>query len=134
MNISLTHPTSTYTSKITFKSNNVREAMQNKPANNANNKKPREKQNLWKYVSIGALIVALIADIIVEHKIRIENKNIKKEKELTDKFIKDLQEQSKNLEKEIKKQKEQIDNLKQGGNNSNKKAPDINVDPSSKKQ
>ena len=90
-------------------------------------------KNLWKYIAIGSFILALITDIIVERKIRIDDKakieTLKKEKELADKLIKDLEEQSKKLEEEIKKQKEAIKNIKkEGQGNNNSKPPGIDVE------
>ena len=98
----------------------------------------KEEKKMWKYIAAGAFILALIADIIVERKIRVDDKAkidaLKKDKELTNKIIKDLEEQSKKLEDEINKQKEIINQLKNGGkDNNNNKPPKIDVDPDSKK-
>lgn len=137
MNISSASQYLAYRNIASFKSSNIHKSNETTPqksVNNSDDKKQGGKQKLWKYVSFGALILALIADIVVEHKIRVEKQRIDAEKELADKFIKDLQEQSKKLDEEIKKQKELINKLKQNSNNCDSKdIPEIDVDPFSKK-
>ncbi len=137
MNISSASQYLAYRNIASFKSSNIHKSNETTPqksVNNSDDKKQGGKQKLWKYVSFGALILALIADIVVEHKIRVEKQRIDAEKELADKLIKDLQEQSKKLDEEIKKQKELINKLKQNSNNCDSKdIPEIDVDPFSKK-
>nr|DAI37196.1 MAG TPA: voltage-gated sodium channel protein [Caudoviricetes sp.] len=137
MNISSASQYLAYRNIASFKSSNIHKSNETTPqktVNNSDDKKQGRKQKLWKYVSFGILALTIIANIIVEHRIRAEKRSIEAEKELADKFIKDLQEQSKKLDEEIKKQKELINKLKQNSNNCDSKdIPEIDVDPFSKK-
>lgn len=120
-----------YYSNCSFKVQNQRRL---KDENITDNKKTTKKEKkIWKYITIGSLILALVTDIIVERKIRIDDKAkieaLKKEKELANKLIKDLEEQSKKLEEEINKQKKTIKNIKkEGQENNNSKPPRIDVE------
>lgn len=140
MNINAVNSTIKSIQKISFKSSN-NQAVINKQQlsdefvseQNAPQKK-KKKKNIWTYVAIGALILALVADIVVEHKIRVEEKAkkeaIQKEKELAEKLKKEAEEKAKKLEEEIKKQKEAIEKAnKSGKSGSDSDVPDINIEP-----
>ena len=106
-----------YYSNCSFK---VQNQQRLKDENITDNKKTTKKEKkIWKYITIGSLILALVTDIIVERKIRIDDKAkieaLKKEKELANKLIKDLEEQSKKLEEEINKLIQKLDSDRNNG-------------------
>lgn len=117
-----------YYSNCSFKRQNAKQAKEEHTTD-----KNKQASNLWKYITIGSFILALITDIIVERRIRLDDKakieTLKKEKELADKLTKDLEEQAKKLEEEINKQKEAIKKIKkEGQENNNPKTPRIDVE------
>lgn len=138
MNINAVNSTIKSIQKISFKSSN-NQAVINKQQlsdefvseQNAPQKK-KKKKNIWTYVAIGALILALVTDIAVEHKIRVEEKAkkeaIQKEKELAEMLKKEAEEKAKKLEEEIKKQKKAIEKAnKSGKSGRDSDVPDINI-------
>ena len=124
--------------KVSFKSNN--DSSFTKPqapdefVSEQNAQKKKKKNNIWTFVVTGAIILALITDIIVEHKIRVEEKAkkeaIQKEKELIEKLKKEAEEKAKKLEEEIEKQKDALEKTKGNGNSGNSSGiPEVNVEP-----
>lgn len=139
MNINAVNSTIKSIQKISFKSSNNqtvinKQQLSDEFVSEQNTQNKKKKKNIWTYVAIGALILALVADIVVEHKIRVEEKAkkeaIQKEKELAEKLKKEAEEKAKKLEEEIKKQKEAIEKAnKSGKSGSDSDVPDINIEP-----
>lgn len=137
MNINAVNSTIKSIQKVSFKSSNNQSVNNIKQApdefvSEQNIQKKKKKKNFWASVAIGALALALVADIVVEHKIRVEEKAkkeaLQKEKELAEKLKKEAEEKAKQLEEEIKKQKEALKKAKKGeksGGDSD--IPDINI-------
>lgn len=122
--------------EIAFKSSNNQAGISKQQASdefilerNVQNKK--KNKNIWSYVATTALVSALIADIVVEHKIRVEEKAkkeaIQKEKELFEKLKNEAEEKAKKLEEEIKKQKEALENARKKEGTAG--VPNINIEP-----
>ncbi len=121
---------------IRFKSTTKNTTLLNQPVeqdelNTQNNKK--KKKQVWTYLAIGTLILALITDIIIEHNLRMTEKAQKKEKELLEESIKKLKEESKKLEEQIQKKKNEINDLKNNttpakNNSPEMKPPKIDLD------
>ena len=139
MNINAINSTIKSIQKISFKSSNNqtvinKQQLSDEFVSEQNTQNKKKKKNIWTYVAIGALILALVADIVVEHKIRVEEKAkkeaIQKEKELAEKLKKEAEEKAKKLEEEIKKQKEALEKAKKNGKSSgDSDIPDINIEP-----
>ena len=139
MNINAINSTIKSIQKISFKSSNNqtvinKQQLSDEFVSEQNTQNKKKKKNIWTSVAIGALILALVADIAVEHKIRVEEKAkkeaIQKEKELAEKLKKEAEEKAKKLEEEIKKQKEALEKAKKNGKSSgDSDIPDINIEP-----
>lgn len=137
MNINAVNSTIKSIQKISFKSSNEQTVSSKQPIadefiSEQNAQKKKKKNNIWTSVAIVALILALVADIVVEHKIRVEEKAkkeaIQKEKELAEKLKKEAEEKAKKLEEEIKKQKEAIEKAKKSGKpGGGSNVPEINI-------
>lgn len=137
MNITTTNSNVLIPKKVSFKLNtttsNITTIQQDEFVTKNNYQAKKKKTNVWKNIIVGLSIIVLITDIIIERKLRIEEKAQKKEKELLEESIKKLKEESKKMEEQIQKKRDEISSLKNKNNptttNSPKtKPPKIDVD------
>ena len=81
-----------------------------------NSAQQKKKNNAWKYLTAAALFLALIADIIVERKARMDEKAkfeaLKNEKELMEQMFKEAEQKSKKLEDDMEALDKFVENLR----------------------
>lgn len=127
MNITTTNYNVLIPKKVSFKLNNTNSNMTTMPQDEfvtkTNYQEKKKKTNTWKNIIVGLSIIVLITDVIIERKLRIEEKAQKKEKELLEESIKKLKEEAKKLEEQIQKKRDEISNLKNENNSTTTNSP-----------
>lgn len=93
----------------------------NKPSTEQTERK--KSKDFWKLALAGITFIALVADIIVEHKLRLKEKAkaeaLKNEKEYLDKLFKESKEESKNIEDSLDAIDKLVESLKSKPNSNN---------------
>lgn len=88
-----------------------------------NSAQQKKKNNTWKYLTAAALFLALIADIIVERKARMDEKAkfeaLKNEKELMEQMFKEAEQKSKKLEDDMEALDKFVENLRSEADSKN---------------
>ncbi len=88
-----------------------------------NSAQQKKKNNAWKYLTAAALFLALIADIIVERKARMDEKAkfeaLKNEKELMEQMFKEAEQKSKKLEDDMEALDKFVENLRSEADSKN---------------
>lgn len=85
--------------------------------------KEKKSKNSWKLALAGIAFLALVTDIVIERKLRLEEKAkaeaLKNEKEYLDKLFKESEEKSKNLEDNLEAIGKLVESLKSEPNSNN---------------